>query len=223
MNNKNERQGENFFLGLFIYAVIIFVSNWILNILSKVVIVFAPSRSLAELKESPSFLFNVTYPFMAFVITLLYILLIFGAFYFSAYKFAYKFDSVQPKKNIYLQMIALFVVFTLYSLYNSVVNADFCLVYWYSGAFWSSLFGIVNKADAIAQIGKYDFSADLYIIPSITAKIGVFIILSELITSVCAFFAAFYGRKIGATQGIKKRLQLREELFKNSPNYNSNT
>ena len=110
MNNKNERQGENFFLGLFIYAVIIFVSNWILNILSKVVIVFAPSRSLAELKESPSFLFNVTYPFMAFVITLLYILLIFGAFYFAAYKFAYKFDSVQPKKNIYLQMIALFVV-----------------------------------------------------------------------------------------------------------------
>ena len=49
-------------------------------------------------------------------------------------------------------MIALFVVFTLYSLYNSVVNADFSLVYWYSGAFWSSLFGIVNKADAIAAM-----------------------------------------------------------------------
>lgn len=219
MNNKNERCGENFFLGLFVYAVIIFAANWMLNILTKIVIIFTPAKTLAELKEAPGFLFNVTYPFLTFFVLILYFAIIFGAFFFASYKFAYKYDSVQLKKNIFLQMIVLFVVISLYSIYNSVVNANYSLVYWYSGAFWSGLFGLVDKADAINQIAKFDFSSDLYIISSITPKIGGMIILSELLSSIGAYFIAFKARKLGADLGIKKRLELREELFKNSPNY----
>lgn len=218
MNNKNQRCGENFFLGLFVYAVIIFAANWILNILTKIVIIFTPAKTLVELKETPGFLFNVTYPFLTFFVLIFYFAVIFGAFFFASYKFAYKYDSVQLKKNIYLQMIILFVVISLYSIYNSVVNANYSLVYWYSGAFWGGLFGIVDKADAIIKISKFDFSSDLYVIAEITPQIGGFIILSEFLTSICSYFIAFKARKMGAELGIKKRLELREELFKNSPN-----
>lgn len=220
MVNKNERNGENFFLGFFIYAVIIFASNWILNILNNIVIMFAPARSIAELKENPSFLFNVTYPFMAFFILVLFLAFIFGAFFYASYKFAYKYDSVQPKKNIYLQMIVLFTITSLYSIYTSAVDANFSLIYWYSGAFLGGLFGVVDKAVAVSQISTYDFSSISYVINSITPQIGGFIILSEVLSSVSAYFVAFFARKYGAELGIKKRLILREELYKNSPNYN---
>ena len=218
MDNKNIRNGENFFLGTFVYGVIIFFAKWLMNIFSKIAISFAPAKNISELKETPGFLFNVTYPFLALIISIFYLLLLFGAFYFAAYKFAYKYDSIQQKKNINLQMILLFVFFSVVSLYNSIVEGSISTVYWYSGAFWGGLFGVVNKFDAIGMISTYDFSSIAYIIYGITPQIGVFIILSEVFLSVASFFVAFFARDFGAKKGIKERLVLREVLYKNSPN-----
>ena len=222
MDKKSTRHGENFFLGIFVYAVIVFAAKWAMNIFDNIVITFTPAKALSELKTDPAFLFNVTYPFLTFFVLVLFYALIFGAFYFASYKFAFKYDSTQPKKNIYLQMIVIFVVIALYSLYNSVVKAQITPVFWYSGAFWSGLFGIVDKADAVNQISTYDFSSIAYIIQSITPNIGGFIIVSEFLTYICSFFLAMFARKLGSAKGINKRTALREELFKNSPNYNSN-
>lgn len=217
MDKKNQRNGENFFLGAFIYLVIVVCGRFLLSLFDNIIITFTPAKPLTELKTDPSFLFNITYPFLAFFTLILFYGAVFGLCYFAGYKLAYKFDSTNSKSKILIQMILIVVFVFGYSVIQSVVEGNILPVFWYCGAFWGNIFGAVDPVDAFSKISTYDFSSVTYIINGITPQIGGFIIVSELLTGIATFFTAFYARKLGAKVGISNRLKLREELFKNSP------
>lgn len=212
--DKQTAKYSGFLFNVFVYTVAGVIASIFPLLMRTVVSLFLRTPSLSELKGDPSYLFNIVYPIMGFFTTAA---LVGGAFvcsYFTANKLAYSSrEGISPRKSKFQMAISAFLVLVInvWYIFPSNYSGLFGCQYWYASATFASLFGVLDKHDALSYMTNSD-ALSSFVITGATNYIIGFILISFVLMTVGFAFASYYGRKLGCKHGLDKLNAFLNEL-----------
>lgn len=212
--DEQSTKHSGFLFNIFVYTVAGVIASMFPVAMRTVLSIFLRTPSLSELKGDASYLFNVIYPVMAFFTTAALMAGAFVCSYFTAKKLAYNLRvGISLRKSKIQMAISAFLVLAInvWYIFPSDYSGLFGCQYWYASATFASLFGVLDKHNALSYMTNSD-ALSSFIITGATNYILGFILTSFVVMAVGFAFASYYGRKLGCKHGLEKINAFLDEL-----------